>query len=50
MDTFIKGLALIGGEPRHIWNKCIRLVVETGNDTQNALKPVIVRKSLMEIV
>ena len=39
IDTFTKGLARIGAEPRHIGNQCIRLVVETGNDTQNALEP-----------
>ena len=38
LDIFAEGLALIGAEPRHIRNQCIRLVVETGNDTQNALE------------
>ena len=37
-DIFAKGLAHIGAEPRHIRNQCIRLVVETGNDTQNAVE------------
>ena len=39
INTFTGGLARIGAEPRHIRNQCIRLVVETGNDTQNALEP-----------
>ena len=39
IDSFTKGLARIGGQPRHIGNQCIRLVVETGNNTQNALEP-----------
>ena len=38
-DSFTKGLARIGAEPRHIENQCIRLVVETENNTQNALEP-----------
>ena len=29
IDCFTEGLARIGAEPRHIRNRCIRLVVET---------------------
>ena len=39
IDSFAKGLARIGAEPRHIGNQCIRLVIETGNNVQNALEP-----------
>ena len=39
IDSFTEGLARIGAEPRHIGNQCIRLVVGTGNNTQNALEP-----------
>ena len=46
--TKISLLARTGAEPRQIL--CIRLVVETGNNTQNALKPEYDRKSLMLIV
>ena len=38
LDICIQGLARIGVEPRHIGNQCIRLVVETGSNTQNALE------------
>ena len=41
-------LAHPGAEPRQI--QCIRLVVETENNTQNALEPEYDRKSLMLIV
>ena len=34
IDTFTKGIACIGAEPRHIENQCIHLVVETRNDAQ----------------
>ena len=51
IDMFTKGLARIGAEERHMGNQCIRLVFETGNNTQNALEPgMIVRESLMGIV
>ena len=39
LDIFTQGLARIGAEPRHIGNHCIRLAVETGNNTQNAMEP-----------
>ena len=39
MDTFAKGLARTCAVPRKTVNQCIRLVVETGNNTQNALEP-----------
>ena len=39
IGTFTERLTRIGAEPRHIGNKCIRLVPETGNNTQNALEP-----------
>ena len=39
IDSFTKGLARIGAEPRHKGHQCIRFVVETGNNTQNALEP-----------
>ena len=38
LDIFTQGLARIGAEPRHIGNQCIRLVVETGNNAQNAME------------
>ena len=50
MDTLTKGLARTGAEPRKIVNQCTRLVVETGNNTENALEPDYDRKSLILIV
>ena len=38
LDTFTKGIAGIGTEPRHMWNECIPLVVEAGKNAQNALE------------
>ena len=38
LDIFTEGLARIA-EPSHMGNQSIRLVVETGNDTHNALEP-----------
>ena len=39
LDIFTQGLARIGAEPTHIENQCMRLGVETGNNTKNALEP-----------
>ena len=39
LDIFAKILARTDAEPRHTGNQCIRLVVETGNDTPNVLEP-----------
>ena len=37
--SFTVGRTRIGAEPRHIGNQCIRLVIVTGNNTQNAVEP-----------
>ena len=50
MDTFTKRFARTGAQPEKILNQCRRLVVETRNNTQNALEPEYDRKSLVLIV
>ena len=39
LDIFAQGPAVIGTEPRHIENQCIRMAVETENNAQNGMEP-----------